>query len=356
MSRKNTLKTLWQIPWTLVYTWSHVSDEAKINIIDYNEKTTTHEHVRDAKEIHSFKKNQTRWIDLVGVDQVETIQEIGDHLKIHPLILEDIVNIQQRPKIEEIDDEYIFVSLKMFNYSKDAKTGNGTLTEEQISLVLGKNYVISFQEKEGDDFDHIKERIKKGKWRIRKMKADYLAYSIVDAIVDNYFLVLEHIADEVEIVESELLKNPSPTTLSKIQKIKQNLIILRKSIRPVREIVNVFQRTDSDLISDELGTYFRDLYDHTIQVIDSIETFRDIVSGSLDIYLSSISNKMNEIMKVLTIIGTIFIPLTFIVGVYGMNFKYMPELDQTWSYPLLWIIMIGIVVGMFVYFRRKKWI
>lgn len=216
--------------------------------------------------------------------------------------------MHQRPKYEDMDD-YLFLTLKMFAYANEEKI----LKEEQISFVLGKNHLISFQEnKESDDFETVKDRIRKGKGRIRKMKADYLMYSIIDSIIDNYFVVLENIEDEVEDLQDELMSNPNPKTLQKIQKLKQNLIVLRKSIRPVREILGALERTESDLIDDSLQAYIRDAYDHTIQIIDTIETFRDIIAGSLDIYLSSISNKMNQIMKVLTVFSTIFMPLTFI--------------------------------------------
>ena len=215
--------------------------------------------------------------------------------------------------------------------------------------------MLSFQESEGDVFDPVRERIRNGKGRIRSSGSDYLAYALIDAIVDNYFLILEKIGDRIEILQDDVLSDPGPETLQHIQKIKRDMIFLRKSIWPLREAISLLQRLESPLITEGVGIYLRDVYDHTIQVIDSIETFRDMASGTLDVYLSSLSNKMNEVMKVLTIIATIFIPITFIVGVYGMNFKWMPELEWHWGYPAVWLVMISIGVFMLISFKRKNW-
>lgn len=349
--RKAKLKSIGEIPGSVVYTWDKMTAESIVQMIEYNEKEYTEKAISDFHQCIEKHKGNVKWIDFIGVNQTNDLSEIGALFNIHALILEDIANIKQRPKYEDMED-YLFLTLKMFSYIHEEKR----LKEEQISFVLGKNYVISFQENEdSDDFENIKDRIRKGKGRIRKMNADYLMYSIVDAIIDNYFVVLEHIEDEVEELQDELMKDPNPKTLHKIQNLKQNLIILRKSIWPVREILGALERTESDLIDDRLQAYLRDAYDHTVQIIDTIETFRDIIAGSLDIYLSSLSNKMNQVMKVLTVISTIFIPLTFIVGVYGMNFKYMPELTMKRTYPALWIIMISIAGWMLRFFRRKKW-
>jgi magnesium transporter len=228
---------------------------------------------------------------------------------------------------------------------------------EQVSLVLGKNFVISFQEGiKGDIFDPLRDRIRTDKGKIRKMGSDYLAYGLMDAIVDNYFFILEKIGDKIEDLEDELIANPTKETLQIIHKLKRKLIFLRKSVWSLREVINTLVRGDSSLIQDSTDIYFRDIYDHTIQVIDTIETFRDIVSGMLDIYLSSISNKMNEIMKVLTIMSTIFIPLTFLAGIYGMNFEFMPELKWHWGYPGLWCVMLFTSILMLINFKFRKWI
>jgi len=230
------------------------------------------------------------------------------------------------------------------------------INSEQVSIILGQNYVISFQEKEGDVFNPIRERIRTGKGRIRKMGADYLAYGLIDAIVDGYFLILEKLGENIEDVEETMMSNPTPETLHSIHRLKRKMISIRKSVWPLREAVSTLERSDSSLIQDPTRIYLKDVYDHTIQVIDTVETFRDMLSGILDIYLSSISNKMNEIMKVLTIIATIFIPLTFIAGVYGMNFENMPELKWRWGYPAIWFVMLFIGILMLVYFRKKKWL
>jgi magnesium transporter len=226
---------------------------------------------------------------------------------------------------------------------------------EQVSLILGPNYVISFQEGE-DVFEPLRERIKSGKGRIRKMGADYLAYALLDSIVDNYFAVLEKLGEAVEFLEEKLVTDPTRDTLHAIHNLKREMIFLRRSVWPLREVLGSLERGESPLVKDSTEVFFRDVYDHTIQVIDTIETFRDMLSGMLDIYLSSISNRLNEVMKVLTIIATLFIPLTFLVGVYGMNFKYMPELGLRWAYPVLWAIMVGTAVAMLIYFRKKRWL
>ena len=261
------------------------------------------------------------------------------------------MNTGQRPKMEDFGD-YLFIVLKMLHYDKEE---DETKTE-QVSLILSSNYVISFQESEGDVFDPIRERIRSDRGRIRKMGVDYLAYSLIDAIVDNYFMVLEKIGEKIEDIEDELVRNPTPEVLHTIHRLKRELIFLRKSVWPLREVISRLERWESPLIDKSIDIYLRDVYDHTIQVIDALETFRDMLSGMLDIYLSSLSNRMNEVMKVLTIIATIFIPLTFIAGIYGMNFKYMPELDSPWGYPLVYIVMLAVSAVMLVYFRRKRWL
>jgi magnesium transporter len=279
------------------------------------------------------------------------VEKIGTHFGIHPLIMEDILHTGQRPKGEDLGD-YLFIVLKMIYHDEEKDEVIG----EQLSLILGPNYVISFQEREGDVFNPIRERIRNAKGRIRKAGADYLAYVLVDAIVDHYFAILEELGGTIESLEEELVTNPRPETLQTIHTLKRELIFLRKSVWPLREVISGLEREESPLITEPTGIYLRDVYDHTIQVIDTIETYRDMVSGMLDIYLSSLSNRMNEVMKVLTMIATIFIPLTFIAGIYGMNFKFMPELEWHWGYPMALVVMLLIVGSMFIYFRRKKWL
>jgi magnesium transporter len=248
--------------------------------------------------------------------------------------------------------DYIFAVLKMLQYNEEDKETQ----VEQISLILGSNWVISFQENAGDLFDPIRERLRTDKGRIRKMGADYLVYALIDAVVDNYFVVLERIGERIEEIEEEIVTNPSPVTLQAIHNLKRQVILLRKSVWPLREAISRLERWESKLIKRSTDIFLRDVYDHTIQVIDAVETYRDMLSGMLDIYMSSVSNRMNEVMKVLTIIATIFIPLTLVAGIYGMNFRYMPELEWVWSYPFVLLIMLAVGIVMLIYFRRRKWL
>lgn len=291
------------------------------------------------------------WINVEGIHDVELINHVGDSYGLHPLVLEDIVNTNQRPKIEDYGD-YIFIVARMINFHKDQG-----IETEQVSLILGPGYVLSFQEGvEGDAFEPIRERIRTGRTRIRSMGADYLAYALIDAIVDRYFAVLEGMGELVEDLEEELAAGPTQLVLKRIIALKREIIFLRKGVWPLREVASTLERGESNLISNETRIFFRDIYDHTIQVIDGVETFRDLLSGMLDLYLSSIGNRTNEVMKFLTVVGTIFIPLTFLVGVYGMNFKHMPELEWQNGYYILWVFMITISVGMIIYFKKKQWL
>jgi magnesium transporter len=349
---RKTARKLGLPPGTLVQVEEKKAEKAKISLIDYDEAQFQEKEAATIEECFPFKdKPSVTWINIDGVYQVEVIEKIGAHFGIHSLILEDIMHTVQRPKMEDFED-YIFLVVKMIYY--DDKKND--IEAEQVSIILGTNFVISFQEKEGDVFDHVRERIRRNRGRIRKMKADYLAYALIDTIVDHYFIVLEKLGEKIEGMEDELVTNPTPVTLQTIHNLKRELIFLRKSIWPLREVISVLERGELSLIHESTGIYLRDVYDHTIQVIDTIETFRDMVSGMLDIYLSSISNKMNEVMKVLTIIATIFIPLTFVAGLYGMNFKYIPELEWHWGYFAVLFVMVIIGFGMVMYFRNKKWL
>lgn len=345
-------------PGELVHIGEKKIEKVRITIIDYDEEKFQEKEVKTVEECFPFKEKPTvTWINIDGLHQVDIIEKLGKHFDVHPLVLEDILNTDQRPKIETFEN-YIFLVLKMIYYDEKKHQ----IHTEQVSLILGSNFVISFQESVGDVFDHIRERIRNNKGRIRKTNADYLAYALIDAIVDNYFIILEKIGDKVEDMEEELVSNPVPEILQNIHNLKREMIFLRKSVWPIREVISALQREESTLIQESTYIYLRDLYDHTIQVIDTVETFRDMISGMVDIYMSSVSNKMNEIMKVLTIFAAIFIPLTFIVGVYGMNFNpnispfNMPELNWYLGYPMIWIIIIAVAGSMLVYFRRKKWL
>jgi magnesium transporter len=308
--------------------------------------------VQSITECFPFDANYpVTWLRVAGSLQVETLKEIGSNLSTHPLTLEDILDTSQRPKMEDFG-RYLFIELNMLIWDHD----QSQIQTEQVSLILGENYVLTFQENESDVFGAVRQRLQEDVSRLVKQGADYLVYTLIDAIVDNYFVVLENLGEQIEFLEDELISDPDRGTIHTIHELKRELIFLRKSIWPLREIIGVLERGESALFQQSSLIYLRDLYDHTIQVIDTVETFRDMVSGLLDIYLSSISNRMNEVMKVLTIISTVFIPLSFIVGLYGMNFVYMPELQWKWGYFAIWVLIILVVLGMLTYFRRKKWI
>jgi magnesium transporter len=339
-------------PGTLVHIGEKKTGQVRITLIDYNEENFQEKVVERVEECFPFKEMPTvTWINIDGLHNVEIIEKIGKHFELHPLILEDILNTGQRPKCEDYE-KCLFMVLKMLRYNGKSCS----IQPEQVSLVLGQNFVISFQEEVGDVFEQIRDRIRNAKGRIRKMSVDYLAYALIDAVVDNYFLILEKMGEQIESMDEELIAKPSDKTVRRIHVLKRELIFLRKSVWPLRELINSMEKTESLLISDSTGPYLRDVCDHTIQVIDTVESFRDMVSGMLDIYLSSISNRMNAVMKVLTIIATIFIPLTFIAGIYGMNFRFMPELEWKWGYFIVLIIMVVVATIMLIYFRRKKWL
>ncbi len=349
---KKVAKTVGLPPGSIIPSEEAREGKIKISIIDYDEKNFQEKEVQNVEECFPFKDRPTvTWINVDGVYDANIIDKIGTRYGIHPLTLEDIVAIVQRPKMEEYDN-YLFVVLKMITYNDKEKA----IETEQVSVLLGENFVISFQEREGDVFNFIRDRIRNSKGRIRKMKADFLAYSLIDAIVDHYFLVLEKIGEQVERLEEDLISEPKQETQHAIHNLKRETLFLRKSVWPLREVINNLLRGESSLIHKSTGIYLRDLYDHTIQIIDTIETLRDMASGMLDLYLSTLSNKMNEVMKVLTIIATIFIPITFIAGIYGMNFENMPELKLSWGYMGVWVIFIIIVIFMLGYFKRKKWL
>ncbi len=339
-----------QAPGTISQT-AGTGREGVITVFDYDAKSLQERKVQSVEECFPFKDSPTvTWINIEGIDP-RAIQLIGDHFGVHPLVSEDIVNLGQRPKMEDYED-YIFVVLKMI-YHNDRLD---EIIDEQISLILGSNFVISFQEQEGDVFDPIRQRIRENKGRVRAMGADYLAYALLDAVVDNYYVILETRGEDLEDLEEEIMTNPHPEIGHDIHQMKRDMIYLRRQIWPLREVISGLQRNESKLIKKNTIIYLRDVYDHTIQVIDTVESFRDMVAGLHDSYLSSISNKMNEIMKVLTIFAAIFIPLTFMAGIYGMNFEYMPELKWKYGYFVLLGIMATLGIGMLLYFKKRKWI
>jgi len=338
-------------PGTLIHIGAQKVREPKITILDYDETQFHESEVKVIEECFVFKEKPTvTWFNVDGLHQTEIFEKLGECYGLHPLVLEDVLNTEQRPKMEDYGD-YLYVVVKMLH-----DKGKKGQEAEQVSLIVGRNFVFSFQESEGDVFEPIRERIRNGKGRIRQMGADYLAYSLLDAIVDYYFVILEKQGERIEFLEEELVANPGTKTLQEIHHLKSEMLFIRKAIWPLREVIGALERGESPLIQQSTIVYLRDVYDHTIQAIDTVETSREMVSDLLDIYLSSVSNRTNAIMKVLTIIATIFMPLTFLAGVYGMNFRYMPELEWQWGYPLVWTVMIGVVVCMLIYFRRMQWL
>lgn len=339
-------------PGTLVHVGEKKTEKVVVRVWAYNADELVEKELEGVEECLTFreKPGMKLWVNVDGLFQIDVIEKLGKCFNIHPLTLEDVLNTGQRPKMEDYET-YIYSILKMLLF--DEKTEE--IVMDQVSIILGPDYILSFQEREGDVFKPVRERLKNPGSRLRKSGVDYLAYALIDAVIDNYFLILEKSGEQIEELEDSLISAPRPETLQKIQSFRRDMILLRKSVWPLRELINGLQKVESELIKDSTQLYLRDVYDHTIQVIDGIEAFRDILSSMLDVYLSSVSNRMNDIMKVLTIIATIFIPLTFIAGVYGMNFEYMPELKWAWGYPVALFLMLLTALIMFAYFKKEKW-
>ncbi len=339
-------------PGTVTYVGEERTGSPSITVIDYDADSIRETVVENVEEAFPYRDEQSvMWINVDGVHEPDPIQQIGEHFGIHALIQEDIANTEQRPKIEDFED-HVFVALKMLTYNEEERL----IKAEHVSLVIGSNVVVSFQETSGDVFDPVRERIRNGRGRIRYNGPDFLAYALIDAIVDNYFDILEQVGEDMEQIEDDLMVASDPDTLKQIHQLKQEMLYLRRSVWPLREVVNTLERGDLPVVADDTRQYFRDVYDHTIQVIDILETYRDMLSSMTDLYLSVASNRMNEVMKVLTVTATIFIPLTFIAGVYGMNFEYMPELTIWWAYPAVLGVMGVIAITMIGYFRHRGWL
>ncbi len=337
---------------TLVYTGEKKDEKISIHVVDYDEANFIETELTSVDACIPYKNKPTvTWINVDGVHNVSMLEKIGECFGLHRLVMEDIMNTDQRPKMEDYGD-YLYLVLKMLMSGK-----NGDIVTEQISIILGPNFVLSFQEGiEGDVFNLIRDHLRTGKGRIRKMKADYLAYALIDAVVDNYFVILEKFGDKIETLETELIEQPTQKTVQKIYQLKREMIFLHNAIWPLREVVSSLGKHESSLITEATAPYLRDVYDHVIHIIDSVDIYREMLSSMLDMYLSSVSNRLNEVMKVLTVISLIFMPITFIAGVYGMNFKYMPELEWRNGYFLALFAMFGIGLSMFLYFKRKKWL
>lgn len=346
-------------PGTLVHNSRRGEQQPRLEVMTYNG-----DHLEERELVLEdldtvMDPQRITWINVIGLNET-VLEAIGQAFNLHPLVLEDALNTGQRPKFEDYD-EYLFVVLKMLSGGDQWEPSQGpppplNIDYEQLSIIMGRGYVLTLQEHEGDVLGPVRERIRKGKGRIRTSGSGYLAYALVDTIVDYYFEVLEQVGDRVEYVEEKLIQEPRPEVLREIHLLKSELLFIRKSVWPLREIVGGFQRVGSDLVAEDVHLFLRDVYDHTIQVMETLDTYRDLTTSMLDLYLSSTSNRMNEIMKVLTIIATLFIPLTFIVGVYGMNFVNMPELHLKWGYFAVWGVMIVIAAVQLYYFRIKHWI
>lgn len=322
----------------------------QVELIFYNKDSYTKKKIQSLENLESdYKKGFSHWLDVSGLQDAEKISVIGNQFGLNHLLVDDILHTRQRPKYE-LYDETIFIVLKMFRL--DAKN---EIIAEQVSIVIKENLLATFQEREGDVFGLVRSNIKEDGKRIRSMSSDYLAYALLDAIIDNYFNVLEELGERIEAIEQKLLKNPTPETLREINSTKQESMLLRRSLWPLRDVINRLELEEIRLVKKATRPYFRDVYGHVVQAIETIESYRDVLSGMVDLYLSSVSNKMNAIMKVLTIIATIFIPLTFFAGIYGMNFKYMPELDWEYGYYGALFVMFLIALAMISYFHKKKW-
>lgn len=348
--RRRGVKKVGDLPGTLVYTGDEFAD-FEIEIIDYDLTHFKELKVKNIEEVYGYtEKGTTVWINLVGIHKVDVVEKIGKYFGLHPLVLEDILNVKQRPKLEYFDN-FLFIVLKMLNFNEETEC----IEIEHICVILKDKFVLTFQEKIGDLFEPVRQRIRGSSGIIRKNGPEYLLYALLDTVVDNYFVIFDRIEEIAEELESKVMLNSSSEAVQVIYKLKKDLIELRKSIWPLREILYNLSKDESEKLKST-NLYFRDVYDHTIQLIEIIETIKDTTNTLFDIYLTSVSNRMNEVMKMLTVIATIFIPLTFIAGVYGMNFRYMPLLEWKFGYFLVLFIMVFISVGMVVYFRKRKWL
>ncbi|GIK59438.1 MAG: magnesium/cobalt transporter CorA [Ignavibacteriota bacterium] len=349
--KKKTISKVGLPPGSIIYVGEKKIDNVKISLTEYDENGVETREIKSVEEIDPYTDTpQVTWVNVCGLHDTELIKQIGEKFNIHPLVLEDILNTETRPKIE-ITEKYIFIAMKML-------TTNGHDHQpviEQVSFILGNSFIFSFLEKSDNIFIPIKDRIINNSGKVRKQDSDYLFYTLMDIVVDQYYLTLEHIEEKIELLDDEVITNTDQSQIKKVYTLKNKLLLIRRSIWPLREIFSRLIREESNLIDKKVMPYLRDLLDHTIQITETIDLQREIINGLMETHLSLMSYKMNEVMKVLTVIATIFIPLTFIVGVYGMNFDYLPELHWTWAYFAAWGVMIGITTFMIFFFKRKKW-
>jgi magnesium transporter len=339
-------------PGTLVHTGERKVEEVRIRLIDYGADRIEERTLDAVEDAFPFADPPTvTWVNVDGLHDVDLVESVGRHLKIHRLALEDVLSTTQRPKTEEYEDHFLVI-VKMLSFDEEARS----VRAEQVSLIVGGGFVFSFQERLGDVFEPVRDRLRQAKGRIRSRGGDYLAYALIDAIVDNYFHILERIGDEIEELESMVLAHPTADVMHRIHHLRHETLILRRAVWPLRESLGRLYRGEIPFVTEETQVFLRDVHDHAVQVIDTVEALREVLSGVMDLYMSGVSNRMNEVMKVLTIIATIFIPLSFFAGLYGMNFEHMPELGLRWAYPALLIFMFALAGGMLWQFKRKDWI
>ncbi|MGH8763745.1 MAG: magnesium/cobalt transporter CorA [Nitrosospira sp.] len=341
-------------PGTLVHIGEKKSSTPRIVLLDYDESGARESEVTAATLADKIKLARgIKWINVHGLGEIVVMEQIGACFNLHPLVMEDIFNTEQRSKLEDYGD-YLYVVLKTFDY--ESRGTEERIDSDQISLVLGKDFVLSFFETEDTRFESVRERLRLNKGQIGKSGADFLMYSLIDAIVDSYFVILERLDEKTEALETELIAHPQPSTLHSIYRLKREGVFLRKSLWPLREVISALQREDSPLFTRNTLLYLRDVYDHTIHIIESVESLRDVTAGMLDIYISSVSYRISTVMKVLTVITTIFMPLSLIAGIYGMNFKHLPGLEWHWGFFAVLGGMAAISIGMLALFHWKKWL
>jgi magnesium transporter len=339
-------------PGTLVHLGERHCDAVTLSAFTYGPDRVAERELDGPEDLRPLLGGEgVLWLDVTGVHDVDAVSRVGEVLGLHPLVLADVVNTLQRPKAE-VHPDYVFAVVKMVRWGR----GGEGLDTEQVSLLLGTNWVVTFQERAGDVFDAVRGRIREGTGRIRSAGPDYLFYALLDLVVDHYFLALEAFSEQTEMLEDELLDTPTQDTLARIHGLRREALGLRRAAWPLRELVQTVLRGESDLVVASTEPYLRDVHDHVVQVVDTVETQRDLLGGFQDLYMSALSNRMNEVMKVLTIIATIFIPLTFVAGIYGMNFANMPELQWRWGYLGVWGVMVAVAGGMLAFFRRKRWL
>jgi magnesium transporter len=337
-------------PGSLVHIGKKITEEPLFYWLTYNEKIISQGTTSLVDELPKPSPETITWIDMIGIDHIETVDALGKVFHLHPLMLEDIVNTEQRPKFEEFQG-YTFFTLKKAEYLK----AGSHMYLSQVSIVFGENFVLTFREEESDLFEEIRNRLLSGTSRARKKKSDFLVYTVIDNIIDRYFDIIERLSDEIEVIEEKMLKDVNGKSMVPFQRLRRNLAYMLRSLYPLREALSKLEKHDNPLLDPDNLPYFRDIYDHIIHIIESIENQRDILGGVMDVYLTSLNNRMNSIMKVLTVISTIFIPISFFASVYGMNFINFPELHWKYGYLYFWSLIIIIVIIMFVYFKKKKW-